>query len=617
MKTHNILGISAFYHDSAACLVQNGEIVAAAQEERFTRKKHDPGFPRRAVEYCLAEGGIGIKDLKYIVFYDKPLIKFERLLETYVGFAPQGIQSFLAAMPVWLKEKLLLRTLLQKEILACAPGLTKAEVPELLFGEHHESHAASTFYASPYQKAAVLCMDGVGEWATTSAWLGEGSQLTPLWEIPFPHSIGLLYSAFTYYTGFKVNSGEYKVMGLAPYGEPKYVKAIYDHLLDVKPDGTFRMNMEYFNYCTGLTMTSRKFDGIFGGPPRKPESKLGQREMDLARSIQEVTEEVMLRLSRTMHRETGAEYLCLAGGVALNCVGNGRVLREGPFKGIWIQPAAGDAGGAVGAALSAWHQYEKQPRTADNVNDKMKGSYLGPKYTNDDVEARLKNLGAAYRRLDDSELFTHVAEELASGKVVGWLQGRMEFGPRSLGGRSILGDARNTKMQSVMNLKIKYRESFRPFAPSVLREKVSDYFQMNCDSPYMLLVAPVAESRRLPCDPSQQGLWGIDLLNIPRSDVPAVTHIDYSARVQTVHEDTNPRYFRLLKAFEEKTGCAVLVNTSFNVRGEPIVSTPEDAYRCFMRTEMDVLVLENCVLKKGDQKPLEGDSDWKMEFELD
>jgi carbamoyltransferase len=612
-----ILGISAFYHDSAACLVRDGDIIAAAQEERFTRKKHDPGFPRQAVQYCLAEGGIGIKDVKYVVFYDKPLIKFERLLETYVGFAPKGIQSFLAAMPIWVKEKLLFRNLLQNEILACAPGLGKDQLPEFLFGEHHESHAASAFFASPYQRAGVLCMDGVGEWATTSAWIGEGNRLTPLWEIPFPHSLGLLYSAFTYYTGFKVNSGEYKVMGLAPYGEPKYVKAIYEHLLDLKPDGTFRMNMDYFNYCTGLTMTSRKFDEVFGGPPRKPESKLSQREMDLARSIQEVTEEVMLRLSRTIHRETGVEYLCLAGGVALNCVGNGRILREGPFKGLWIQPAAGDAGGALGAALSAWYQYEGQPRTADNIKDKMKGSYLGPAFTNAEVEARLKTLGASYVRLEEGELYGRVAKELASGKVVGWLQGRMEFGPRALGGRSILGDARNTKMQSVMNLKIKYRESFRPFAPSVLREKISDYFQIQCDSPYMLLVAPVLEKRRLPFNPHQKELWGIDLLNVPRSDIPAVTHLDYSARIQTIHEETNPRYYKLLKAFEDQTGCAVLVNTSFNVRGEPIVCTPEDAYRCFMRTEMDVLVLEDCVLRKEDQKSLEGDTDWKKEFELD
>ncbi len=613
----NILGISAFYHDSAACLVRDGEIIAAAQEERFTRKKHDPGFPHRSVQYCLRQAAIGIQDLHYIAFYDKPLLKFERLLETYISFAPRGIQSFLTAMPVWLKEKLFFRTLLRKEVLACADGLDPSQLPEFLFGEHHESHAASAFFASPYQKAAVLCMDGVGEWATTSGWLGEGNRLTPLWEIPFPHSLGLLYSAFTYYTGFRVNSGEYKVMGLAPYGEPKYVKAIYDHLLDLKPDGTFRMNMDYFNYCTGLTMTSTKFDEVFGGPPRKPESKLTQREMDLARSIQEVTEEVMLRLSRTMHRETGAEYLCLAGGVALNCVGNGRVLREGLFKGLWIQPAAGDAGGALGAALSVWHQYEDKPRTVDNLHDQMKGSYLGPAFSNQDVESRLQALGAAYRYFDDEALYSHVAEELAAGKVIGWFQGRMEFGPRSLGGRSILGDARNTTMQAVMNLKIKYRESFRPFAPSVLRERASDYFELQCDSPYMLLVAPVLEKRRLSPQNQQNNLWGIELLNVPRSDIPAVTHIDYSARIQTVHEETNPRYYRLLKAFEAKTGCATLVNTSFNVRGEPIVCTPDDAYRCFMRTNMDFLVLENYILKKEDQAPLQEDSSWQKEFELD
>lgn len=612
-----ILGISAYYHDSAACLVKDGAIIAAAQEERFTRRKHDPAFPTHAVRYCLTQAGIGVKDLKYMAFYDKPLVKFERLMETYVGFAPSGLQSFLAAMPVWLKEKLLLRTSLTNELLTCADEVQKSDLPELLFGEHHESHAASAFFVSPYQKAGVLCMDGVGEWATTSAWLGDGNKLTPLWEIPFPHSLGLLYSAFTYYTGFKVNSGEYKVMGLAPYGEPKYVKAIYDHLLDLKPDGTFRMNMEYFNYCTGLTMTSRKFDGLFGGPPRKPETKLTQREMDLARSIQDVTEEVMLRLSSTMHRETGVDYLCLAGGVALNCVGNGKILRDGHFKGLWIQPAAGDAGGAVGAALSAWHQHEGQPRTADNVVDRMSGSYLGPAFSNDDIEARMKAIGAVYERLSDEDLFDRTANALASEQVVGWLQGRMEFGPRSLGGRSILGDARSAKMQSVMNLKIKYRESFRPFAPSVLRERVSEYFQMDCDSPYMLLVAPIQEKRRLPFDSGEKVLWGIDLLNVPRSEIPAVTHIDYSARVQTVHEATNPRYYRLLKTFENKTGCAVLVNTSFNVRGEPIVCTPEDAYRCFMRTEMDLLVLENCVLRKEDQKPLDGDSDWKKEFDLD
>ncbi len=612
----NILGISAFYHDSAACLIREGDIIAAAQEERFTRKKHDPGFPSHAVAYCLKEGGITLGDLRYIVFYDKPLVKFERLIETYLAFAPKGLQSFVAAMPVWLKEKLLLRNLLAKEFLALSPGMNQSMLPPLLFGEHHESHAASAFYPSPYDKAVVLCMDGVGEWATTSAWLGDGNVLTPLWEIPFPHSLGLLYSAFTYYTGFKVNSGEYKVMGLAPYGEPKYVKAIYDHLLDLKPDGTFRLNMDYFNYCTGLTMTGDKFDDLFGGPPRKPESKLTQREMDLARSVQEVTEEVMLRVTRTLHRETGVEYLCMAGGVALNCVGNGRILREGPFKGIWIQPAAGDAGGAVGAALSAWYRYDDQPRGLTGV-DRMSGSYLGPRHTNAEIEQFLKQVEAPYELLDDDHLFDSVAKDLAEGKVVGWLQGRMEFGPRALGGRSILGDARNTKMQSVMNLKIKYRESFRPFAPSVLRERVSDFFEMNTDSPYMLLVAPVMEKRRLPLPANRSDLWGIDLLNVPRSDIPAVTHLDYSARIQTVHEETNPRYYRLLKSFEAQTDCPVLVNTSFNVRGEPIVSTPEDAYRCFMRTEMDVLVLENCVLYKTRQKPLENDINWQKEFELD
>jgi len=617
MRPSVILGISAYYHDSAACLVREGTIVAAAQEERFTRKKHDPGFPHNAVDYCLREGGIRLADVSYLVFYDKPLVKFERLLETYLAFAPKGLRSFLAAMPIWMKEKLFLKSLLQDEFLTHGDGMSKKQLPALLFSEHHESHAASAFFASPYESAVVLCMDGVGEWATTSAWRGEGNKLTSLWEIPFPHSLGLLYSAFTYYTGFKVNSGEYKVMGLAPYGEPKYVKAIYDHLIDLKPDGTFRLNMEYFNYCTGLTMTGQKFDKVFGGPPRKPESKLGQREMDLARSIQEVNEEVMLRLARTLHRETGLDNLCLAGGVALNCVGNGRILREGPHKGLWIQPAAGDAGGALGAALAVWHQFENKPRTADGKRDKMKGAYLGPAFSNEEIETFLRAKGAPYVRLDDPVLFEQVAKDLAEEKVVGWLQGRMEFGPRSLGGRSILGDARSAKMQSVMNLKIKHRESFRPFAPSVLRERVSEYFDLYADSPYMLIVAPVREKRCRPMTAEQSGLWGIDLLNVPRSDIPAVTHLDYSARVQTVHEETNPRYHALLKAFEAQTGYAVLVNTSFNVRGEPIVCTPEDAYRCFMRTEMDVLVLENCILSKADQKPLEDDSNWKKEFELD
>ncbi len=613
----DILGISAYYHDSAACLVRDGEIIAAAQEERFTRKKHDAGFPLEAVRYCLREGDIGVKDLRYIAFYDKPLLKFERLLETYLAYAPSGLGSFLKSMPVWLHEKLFLKTMLQREFMKLDDGVEKRDLPDFLFGEHHESHAASAFYPSPFESAAVLCMDGVGEWATSSAWLGEGQELTPLWEIPFPHSLGLLYSAFTYYTGFKVNSGEYKVMGLAPYGRPTFVKAIYDNLLDLKPDGTFRMNMEYFNYCTGLTMTSSKFDAVFGGPPRQPETRLAQREMDLARSIQEVTEEVMLRLARTLHKETGSDNLCLAGGVALNCVGNGRILREGPFRGLWIQPAAGDAGGAIGAAMLATHRLEGRARKTSPPEDAMKGGYLGPAFSNDEIETFLKKSEAPYVRLGDAELLDRVADELAAGKVIGWFQGRMEFGPRALGGRSIIGDARNTQMQSVMNLKIKYRESFRPFAPSVLRERVADYFEMDCDSPYMLLVAPVLEKRRTPVTAAQQNLWGIDLLNVPRSDIPAVTHIDHSARIQTVHEGTNPRYHGLIKAFEAKTGCGVIVNTSFNVRGEPIVGSPADAYRCFMRTEMDVLVLENCVLVKADQKPLEGDSDWRKEFELD
>src|SRR5437867_6482423 len=611
-----ILGASACYHDSAACLIRDGYIVAAAQEERFTRKKFDAGFPTNAIQYCLQEGGIALSDLKYFVFYDKPLIKFERLLETYVAFSPKGVKSFLAAMPVWLKEKLLLKSVLQDELVSL-DGVKKSGLPPILFGEHHESHAASAFYPSPFKSAAVLCMDGVGEWATTSAWMGEGNTLTPLWEIHFPHSLGLLYSAFTYYTGFKVNSGEYKVMGLAPYGKPKYVQAIYDNLIDLKEDGTFRLKIDYFNYCTGLTMTNGKFDDLFGGPPRKPETLLTQRDMDLARSIQEVTEEVMLRLARSLHRETGAENLCLAGGVALNCVGNGRVLREGPFKGLWIQPAAGDAGGAVGVALKAWHGLEGQPRTANGRDDAMRGALLGPSFSNEEIEQFLTKQGAPYVRLSDEALVDRVAQALAAGKIIGWFQGRRESGPRALGSRSMIGDARSPEMQSVMNLKIKYRESFRPFAPSVLRERVADYFEMDTDSPYMLLVAPVLEKRRTEITEEQELLWGIELLKVPRSDIPAITHLDYSARIQTVHEETNPRYYRLHKAFEAKTGCGVLVNTSFNVRGEPIVCTPEDAYRCFMRTEMDVLVLENCVVNKTDQKSLVGDTDWKKEFELD
>jgi carbamoyltransferase len=613
----DILGISAFYHDSAACVVRDGQILAAAQEERFSRKKHDPGFPGHAIRYCLHEAHCALTDLQYIVFYDKPLVKFERLLETYLAFVPRGRRSFVTAMPVWLKEKLFLKSLLCKELAALA-GVKKAALPPLLFTEHHEAHAASAFFPSPFQTAAVLCMDGVGEWATTSAWLGQDNQLTPLWDIPFPHSLGLLYSAFTYYTGFKVNSGEYKVMGLAPYGEPKYVQTIYDHLLDLKPDGTFRLNMDYFNYCTGLTMTNARFHALFGAPQRPPESLLRQQDMDLARSIQEVTEEVMLRLARTMQRETGAEYLCLAGGVALNCVGNGKILRDGPFKRLWIQPAAGDAGGAVGAALAAWHQLEGQPRAyRPDGGDSMQGALLGPAYSNDAIESFLQAKQAPYMCVNDAALYNRIAEELAAEKVIGWFQGRMEFGPRALGSRSILGDARSPKMQSVMNLKIKYRESFRPFAPSVLRERVAEHFELEADSPYMLLVAPVVEHRRLALTEDHQALWGIELLNVPRSDIPAVTHVDYSARIQTVHAETNPRYYQLLKAFEAKTGYGVLVNTSFNVRGEPIVCTPEDAYRCFMRTEIDTLVLGNCILDKLDQEPLVEETDWRTAFVLD
>ena len=612
-----ILGLSAYYHDSAACLVKDGMIVAAAQEERFTRRKHFAGFPVESIKYCLKEGNIRLGDVCYVVFYEKPFIKFERLLETYLSFAPRGILSFCAAMPAWMKEKIFLKDNIKNELSELG-GLHKASVPPILFSEHHESHAASAFYPSPFRDAAILCMDGVGEWATTSAWQGQGHQLTPLWEIPFPHSLGLLYSAFTYYAGFKVNSGEYKVMGLAPYGEPKYVKAIYDHLLDLKEDGTFQLNMDYFNYCTGLTMTNEKFHALFGGPPRKPESRLTQREMDLARSIQEVTETVMVRLASTLHRETSAENLCLAGGVALNCVGNGRILREGPYKRIWVQPAAGDAGGAVGAAMAAWHRFLDNPRKNNGPSiDAMQGAFLGPSFSNEEIEQFLKASDSPYQRLTDEALFDSIADALASEKVIGWFQGRMEFGPRALGGRSIIGDARSPKMQSVMNLKIKYRESFRPFAPSVLRERMSDYFDLESDSPYMLLVAPVRERRRKAMTVAERSLWGIELLNVPRSDIPAVTHVDYSARIQTVHEETNPRYYKLIKAFESKTGYAVIVNTSFNVRGEPIVCTPEDAYRCFMRTEMDLLVLENCILHKVDQKPLSSDSDWRKEFELD
>ncbi len=622
----NILGISAYYHDSAAALIRSGEIIAAAQEERFTRKKHDPGFPTQAIRSCLDIGKISLQDVDYIVFYDKPFVKFERLLETYLGFAPKGFRSFVQAMPIWLKEKLYLKTLLKKEFMAL--GASQSQSPPLLFTEHHQAHAASAFFPSPFQKAAVLCLDGVGEWATTSVWLGDGNQLSPQWEIDFPHSLGLLYSAFTYFTGFKVNSGEYKLMGLAPYGEPKYVQTILDNLIDLKEDGTFQLNMRYFNYAVGLTMTNREFDKLFDGPPRPREGRLTQREMDIARSIQAVTEEVVLRLSRTVHKELGVDNLCLAGGVALNCVANGRILRENLFKAIWIQPAAGDAGGALGAAFSVWHEYLDKPRTQNTSNpslkkeeralaDSMQGAYLGPQSSETEIRTYLEGINAPYEYLPDEELLPKLAQILADENVIGWFQGRMEFGPRALGGRSILGDPRSTKMQSVMNRKIKYRESFRPFAPSVLHDRVSDYFELDCASPYMLLVADVKPEFRLPLTAEQQDLFGIEKLNVPRSKLPAITHLDYSARIQTVHPDTNPRYYALLKEFESLTGCPVIVNTSFNVRGEPLVCTPLDAYQCFMRTEMDYLVLENVLLSKHNQPKWLKDEAWKQEFELD
>ncbi|MEE8428265.1 MAG: carbamoyltransferase [Gammaproteobacteria bacterium] len=611
----NILGISAFYHDSAAAIVQDGTILAAAQEERFSRKKHDARFPVHAIQYCLDHGRLGLQDIDEVVFYDKPLVTFERLLETYLAYTPKGIQSFVNAMPVWLKEKLYLKSIIKKE-LAAILGNKKGDLPPLRFTQHHQSHAASAFFPSPFPKAAVLCMDGVGEWATTSVWMGDGNRLYPKWEIDFPHSIGLLYSAFTYFSGFKVNSGEYKLMGLAPYGQPKYVDQIKEHLIDIKEDGTFRLDMDYFNYATGLTMTNRKFDEIFGGPPRQPESKITQREMDIAHSIQKVTEEIVLKLGNTIHKELGTNNLCLAGGVALNCVANGRLLREGPFKEIWIQPAAGDAGGAIGAALAIWHEYHGQPRQV-NGTDKMQGSYLGPKFSSAEIKAYLDSAGAPYEEMEQTLLMERSANLLAEGNVLGWFQGRMEFGPRALGGRSILGDPRSEKMQSVMNLKIKYRESFRPFAPSVLSDQVSEYFEIDYPSPYMLLVAPIKEGLRKPMTKAQKNLFGIDKLNVPRSELPAITHIDYSARIQTVHSETNPPYHALLEAFKQKTGCPVLINTSFNVRGEPIVCTPEDAYRCFMRTEMDYLVMENILLSKTDQPAREEDRAWMTEFELD
>jgi carbamoyltransferase len=639
----SILGVSAFYHDSAACLVVDGDIVAAAQEERFTRLKHDHNFPRNAARYCLSEAKLSAEDLDYVGFYDKPLLKFDRLLETYLDYAPSGFSSFLKALPLWMSEKLWMPDLIRTELAKAggedderaAKKLGKKFQWKLLFGDHHESHAASAFYPSPFEEAAILTIDGVGEWATSSIGVGKGNEITLLKELRFPDSLGLLYSAFTYYTGFRVNSGEYKVMGLAPYGEPKYAAVIKDKLLQIREDGSLKMNHEYFSYSQGLRMTNRSFDKLFGGAPRKAESKITQREMDLARSIQVITEEVLLKMTNYARQESGMKRLCMAGGVALNCVANGRVLREVPFDDIWIQPAAGDAGGALGIALAIWHRYLAQPRLSPEkagtwhssravsknglsaYSDGMKGSFLGPRNTNEEIESYLRSQEAPYKRYSRKDLPGVVADLLTAGKIIGLHQGRMEFGPRALGGRSIIGDPRSPQMQSSMNLKIKYRESFRPFAPSVLREQVGDWFELEGDSPYMLLVAEVAESRRRKLTAAEASLWGIDKLNVKRSEIPAVTHVDYSARIHTVRHETNPLYWEIIEAFRQKTGCPVIVNTSFNVRGEPIVCTPEDSYRCFMRTEMDFLVLETCVLDKKEQPSFRETEDWRVQFKLD
>jgi carbamoyltransferase len=610
-----ILGVSAFYHDSAACLLRDGEIVAAAQEERFTRDKGDDSFPSNAIEYCLATAGITTDDLAAVAFYDKPLLKFERILETYLGVAPRGFKSFLKAGPLWVKDKLYTDKAIRDGL-----GGFKGKV---LYAEHHESHAASAFFPSPFDEAAILTVDGVGEWATASMGIGRGSSIELLKELHWPDSLGLLYSAFTYQAGFKVNSGEYKVMGLAPYGEPRFVDAIYGKLIDLREDGSFTLDQRYFNYLTGLTMTSPAFDELFGGPPRVPESPLTQREMDLACSIQVVCEEIILRMARALHRDTGATDLCMAGGVALNAVANGRLLREGPFDRIWIQPAAGDAGGALGVALLVWHRYFEKPRasqsaaTPTELPDAMCGAYLGPEYAADEIEKELLAAGAVFQRLGDSEVVERVADLLASEQVIGWFDGRMEFGPRALGARSILADPRSPRMQALINLKVKFREGFRPFAPSVLRERAEEYFDLKIESPYMLIVAPVVESRRKPMPPAAGELWGIDRLNIPRSDIPAVTHLDYSARIQTVTADRSPRYYKLISEFCRRTGCPLVVNTSFNVRGEPIVCTPSDAYRCFMRTHLDYLAIGPFLLAKSDQPTAPADEAWKKQIPLD
>ena len=604
----NILGISAFYHDSAACIIKDGELIAAAQEERFTRKKHDHSFPLNAIQYCLETAKINGVDLDYVAFYDKPILKFERILETYLSYAPIGIRSFLKAMPLWIKKKIWIKEIIKSELNYSG---------KIVFPEHHESHAASAFFLSPFQQAAFITMDGVGEWSTTSFGIGKGNKIEIMADIQFPHSLGLLYSAFTYYTGFRVNSGEYKVMGLAPYGEPKYKDLIYQYLIDVKEDGSFKMNMDYFNYCVGLTMTNSKFHTLFGAPPRKPESKITQKEMDLARSVQEVTEEILIKVAKHIKKETKMKFLCLAGGVALNCVANGKILRSGIFDDIWIQPAAGDAGGAMGCAFFTYYHYLENQRIADNKSDFMKGAYLGPEFKNDSIKSFLIKNEYPYQKLSDTELPEKIADLISNTKVIGWFQGRMEFGPRALGSRTIIGDARSSTMQKTMNLKIKYRESFRPFAPSVRAENISDYFEIDRESPYMLLVANVQKSKQVEISAEQNSYFGLEKLNLVRSVVPAITHVDFSARIQSVNYRTNPRYHQMITKFNDKYGCPVIVNTSFNVRGEPIVCTPKDAYLCFMRTEMDFLIIGNFLLDKKEQRPLAVDSDWRNEFELD